>query len=259
MSKKNKPVSNFTVDPFIKWAHKSGRIFIFCFTAYTFLVPLTMFIIYGVWPKFTDILPGLIAIFTMMIPVTIAEVGTYTPLLGSSSYLTFITGNLMNLKIPCALNAQKVAGVDANTTEGDAISLISTCVSSIVTTLVLAIGLLLIVPLKGFLQNPAVSAASGYLLPALFGCLMLGFLGSTGKTKIKNKMLVAVLPAILAAVLTIIGFLNAGTAGIALVIVIPMCIGIAYLLWKKGVVKVVNADGSDIIVKEDAPEVTPAE
>lgn len=254
MSKKNKSASNFTVDPFIKWAHKSGRIFVWSFIGYTILVPVVMCIVYGAWPKFKDILPGMISIFTLMIPTTIAEVGTYTPILGSSAYLTFATGNLMNLKIPCALNAQKVAGVDANTTEGDAISLISTCVSSIVTIIILAIGLLLIAPLKGFLQNPTVKAASGYLLPALFGCLMLGFMGSTGKTKIKNKLLVAVVPAILAAVLTVAGILNSGTAGLALVVVIPICIGIARILWKKGIVKMVNADGSDIVVEEETPE-----
>ena len=42
------------------------------------------------------------------------EVITYVPMLGvGGSYLGFVTGNLSNLKVPCALNAMQSAGVDA--------------------------------------------------------------------------------------------------------------------------------------------------
>ena len=86
--------------------------------------------------------------FTMALAMRIAEIGSYTPILGYSSYLTFATGNLMNLKIHCVVNAQKLAKVESSTPEGDAISLIATAISSIVTIIILAVGLLLIVPLQ---------------------------------------------------------------------------------------------------------------
>ena len=45
------------------------------------------------------------------------------------------------------------------------------------TLVVLAVGLLLVVPLQGVLQNPTISTATSYILPALFGCMALGILG----------------------------------------------------------------------------------
>ncbi len=237
--KKDKP--KVQLDPFIYWSHKTGRRFMLLFILYTFCLPFIMCAVYGVWPSFSQILPGAVSILALMVPTAIAEVGSYTPILGSSCYLTFATGNLMNLKIPCAMEAQKVAQVEQNTTEGDAIALISTCVSSIVTIVILALGLLLIVPLQGILQNEMVSTASGYILPALFGCMSLGILGrGNGPTYVKNKLLIIALPALLVSVLTIMGIASSGMAGYLLLIMIPLSILCARILWKKGIVKVVE-------------------
>ena len=238
MSKKDKKLAA-TVDPFTKRTHKTGRIFILAFCVYIFIVPLIMCAFYGVWPTFKQMLPGAVAILSINVPVCIAEVGSYTPILGSSCYLTFATGNLTNLKIPCALNAQKVAKVEQNTAEGDAVALISTCVSSIVTLIVLFVGVLLITPLTGILQNEYVSTASNYLLPSLFGCMTLGMVGrGNGKTYVKNKLLIVVVPAALIAVLTVMGIASTGMAGLLILVMIPVTILCARILWKTGIVKV---------------------
>ena len=209
------------------------------FLLYTFMIPIVMCTVYGCWPTIKQLLPGLISITALMAPTSIAEIGSYTPILGSSTYLTFATGNVMNLKIPCALEAQKTAKVEQNTTEGDAIALIATCVSSIVTIIVLFIGLLLIVPLQGLLQNEFMQTASNYILPALFGCMSLGLLGKgNGKTYVKNKLLIGVVPAILVSLLTIAGIASTGLAGYLLIIMIPLGILCGRILWKKGVIKV---------------------
>ncbi|MDD7143043.1 MAG: hypothetical protein PUI73_04535 [bacterium] len=247
MSKKEKK-QNAAIDAYTKNTHRTGRIFVLMFCVYIMVVPLVICAVYGVWPTFKQMLPGAIAILSINVPVCIAEVGSYTPILGSSCYLTFATGNLMNLKIPCALNAQKVAKVEQNTAEGDAIALISTCVSSIVTLIVLFIGVLLIAPLKGILQNEYFSTASNYLLPALFGCMTLGMIGrGNGPTYVKNKLLIMVVPAVLISILTVMGIASTGLAGILILVMIPVTILCARILWKLGIVKVLpnpNASGS---------------
>ncbi len=246
MKKNNTEKHTFVVDPFIKWAHKYGRIFIFGFIAYTLLIPTIICVVYDCFPSFSSIVPGLISILTMMVPTSIMEIATYTPILGSSAYLTFATGNLINLKIPCAINAQKVAGVDGNTTEGDAIALISTCVSSIVTIIVLAAGLVLVIPLQGFLSSPTFQIASNYLLPALFGALVLGFIGgSGGGTIIKNKLLCTIPAVVLVSVLSILGIAGAGMAGLFVVVAIPLSILTARILWKKGVIRLEKIQPKD--------------
>lgn len=241
---KSKEASTVKVDPFTKWAHKTGRRFMLSFLLYTFCIPLIICAIYDCWPSIKMLVPGLIAICAIMLPTSIAEVASYVPILGSSTYLTWATGNLMNLKIPCAIEAQKIAKVEANTTVGDCISLISTCIASVTTIIILAIGMLLLVPLKGILQNEVIATASNYILPALFGCMSLGIIGrGSAPTYIKNRLLIALVPAALVSILAIVGIASSGLAGYLLLVMIPISILAARILWKKGIVKVAPNPG----------------
>ena len=243
MAKEKKVKEKVALDPFTEWAHKSGRVFMVLFIAYMLVIPFIVCTVYDCMPSFKMCLPGLIAITAIMGPASIAEVGSYTPILGSSTYLTFASGNVMNLKIPCIINAQQIAKVEPNTVEGDAIALIATAVSSAVTIIILAIGVVLLSFIKPVLENPYVVTASDYLLPALFGCMALGLLSSgNGKTKVKNHLLPAVIPALLVTVLTVLGIGSTGLAGILIIVMIPVTILCARILWKKGIVKVVPVE-----------------
>ena len=243
MAKEKKVKEKVALDPFTEWAHKSGRVFMVLFIAYMLVIPFIVCIVYDCMPSFKMCLPGLIAITAIMGPASIAEVGSYTPILGSSTYLTFASGNVMNLKIPCIINAQQIAKVEPNTVEGDAIALIATAVSSAVTIIILAVGVVLLSFIKPVLENPYVVTASDYLLPALFGCMALGLLSSgNGKTKVKNHLLPAVVPALLVTALTVLGIGSTGLAGILIIVMIPVTILCARILWKKGIVKVVPVE-----------------
>ena len=243
MAKEKKVKEKVALDPFTEWAHKSGRVFMVLFIAYMLVIPFIVCTVYDCMPSFKMCLPGLIAITAIMGPASIAEVGSYTPILGSSTYLTFASGNVMNLKIPCIINAQQIAQVEPNTVEGDAIALIATAVSSAVTIIILAIGVVLLSFIKPVLENPYVVTASDYLLPALFGCMALGLLSSgNGKTKVKNHLLPALVPALLVTALTVLGIGSTGLAGILIIVMIPVTILCARILWKKGIVKVVPVE-----------------
>lgn len=230
------------VDPFTEWAHKSGRIFMIIFTVYMIAMPFVICMVYDCMPSFAMCAPGLATILLIMAPMSVAEIGSYTPILGSSSYLTFASGNLMNLKMPCIINAQRIAKVEQSTVEGDAIALIATAVSSSVTILILALGMVLLVFIQPLLANEAFATASNYLLPALFGSMSLGLLGGGGKTKIKNRLLPAAIPALIVSVLTILGIASSGIAGILMIVMIPVTLLCARIFWKKGVVKVVPVE-----------------
>ena len=243
MAKEKKVKEKVALDPFTEWAHKSGRVFMVLFIAYMLVIPFIVCTVYDCMPSFKMCLPGLIAITAIMGPASIAEVGSYTPILGSSTYLTFASGNVMNLKIPCIINAQQIAKLEPNTVEGDAVALIATAVSSAVTIIILAIGVVLLSFIKPILENPYVVTASDYLLPALFGCMALGLLSSgNGKTKVKNHLLPALVPALLVTALTVLGIGSTGLAGILIIVMIPVTILCARILWKKGIVKVVPVE-----------------
>ena len=92
------------------------------------------------------------------------------------TYLSFVTGNIANLKLPCAINAMEGAKVKANSEEGEVVSTIAIATSAIVTTIVLAIGVIAFAPFLGsFTNSPLLQPAFKMVLPALFGALGAGY------------------------------------------------------------------------------------
>jgi hypothetical protein len=103
---------------------------------------------------------------------SVVEFLIYTPMLGAGGgYLAFITGNLINMKIPCAVNARDIVGAKTGTPENEIISTLSIATSSLVTILVLAVGVALLIPLQPLLQSPILAPAFDNVVPALFGAM----------------------------------------------------------------------------------------
>ena len=66
----------------------------------------------GAMPDLGAVAKGFLAIGLVWMGSSIGEYILYTPMLGAGgSYLAFITGNLINMKIPCAINARDIVGV----------------------------------------------------------------------------------------------------------------------------------------------------
>ena len=129
---------------------------------------------------------GFAQIAIIYIPNCIVEFLIYTPMLGAGgSYLGFITGNMINMKIPCALNARDIAGTEAGTTENEIVSTLSIAASSLVTTVVIALGVLLMIPLRPVLEADVLQPAFDNVVPALFGAMAVKYFR-------KGKELVAI-------------------------------------------------------------------
>lgn len=171
------------MDPFQKWAHSWGRFGTFIALLYMIALPFIICIAFDCMPKIGDILnTSTIGILLIYIPVGFSEALSYIPILGSSSYLGFITGNIMNLKFPCAVNGMKVANVEQNTPEGDAVATVSIAVSSIVAIVILAAAALLSSFIRPIFETPAMNTAKDYVIPALFGSMALGLFANTGNS-----------------------------------------------------------------------------
>ncbi|MDY4079099.1 MAG: hypothetical protein SOY42_10020, partial [Clostridium sp.] len=168
------------IDPFQAWSHRWGRVGTFIALVYMIAVPFIVLGYYGCIPSLGQVFNlSTISILMIYIPVGFSEALSYTPILGSSTYLTFITGNIMNLKLPCAVNAMKIAEKEPNTPEGEAVSCVAVAVSSIMTIVILALAALLSAWISPIFELPAVKTASNYIIPALFGSLTLGLFSST--------------------------------------------------------------------------------
>ena len=226
-------------EKYIKSIHRLGRLGSIGALGFMVGIPLVICAIYSCFPDFGLVLQSGTGLLAMFIPIAISEVFSYAPVLGSASYITFITGNVMNLKLPVAINAIDIAGVEQSTDEGDAVVTVAFGASSIVTMAIIALGVILLVPLQPIFAIPAVKTATGYMLPALFGGLALGiFNGRSGKYNIKGKLLGAVPAVIIVIILMIMGVPLSTYQGFVIVGMIPVTILTSWLMYKKGIIKV---------------------
>jgi len=209
--------------------HRNGRIWNISVMCLLMAFPITVAILFGVSPDWNALLAGLIATAPMYWAVGAIETVTFVPMLGAGgSYLSFVTGNISNLKLPCAINALEQNEVSANSEEGEVISTIAIATSSIVTTLILILGVILIVPLTPILESTTLEPAFAQILPALFGGLGVAFVSKVWK--------LAVAPVLLMLVLFIfVPALNESTVGIMVPISALFTIGVGRILYKRGV------------------------
>ena len=157
---------------------------------------------------------------------SIAEFLIYTPMLGSGGgYLAFITGNLINMKIPCAVNARDMVGAKSGTKENEIISTLSIATSSLVTIIVLAAGVALLTPLRPLLQEPVLQPAFDNVVPALFGAMAYKYYKSNLKT--------ALLPLTVMSILFMIVPSLTGSTSFMIIPSGAMAIGIAYFFYKR--------------------------
>ncbi|MEA4911993.1 MAG: hypothetical protein VB092_05175 [Oscillospiraceae bacterium] len=136
----------------------------------------------GVWPNAGKFFAGFLPTMAIFGPAGIIEFFTYAPMLGTSGlYCGFLTGNLSNLKVPCALNALNTTDTQASTEEGEIVSAVAVCVSSMVTIVILAVGILCFSFVTDTLDSPALAPAFANILPALFGGLGLVYISKSPK------------------------------------------------------------------------------
>ena len=209
--------------------HFYGRVWGIIVGAVLIAFPIILSVIFGALPNGEILLKGLFATAPMYWAVGIIEIFTYVPMLGAGgTYLSFVTGNISNLKLPCAIDAMERAHVKASSEEGEVISTIAIAVSSIVTTIIIILGVVCIVPLTPVLENPVLVPAFDMILPALFGGLAVVFISKNAKLSIAPIILML-------ALFIFVPALNASTVGIMVPVGVVFTVIVARILYKKGV------------------------
>lgn len=207
--------------------HRIGRIMLCLSIVILVSVPFVIGAINGVMPDMKGVLSGFFRVGIIYIPVSIVEFLVYAPMLGvGGSYLSFITGNVTNMKIPCVMNAKDIAGTESGTPEHEIISTISVATSAIATTLVIVVGVILLVPLQPILQDEALLPAFNNVVPALFGALGLKYFIKSPK--------IAVIPLVSMSLLCILVPVAISQTSLLLLPSGGMALLIGYILFKKG-------------------------
>ncbi len=221
--------------------HIIGRTVSLITLALLLAAPFAMGAYLGAMPDLGATAKGFLSIGIVWMLSSVAEYLIYTPMLGAGgSYLAYITGNLLNMKIPCAMNAKDLVGAKSGTKENEIISTLSIATSSLVTIVVLALGVALLVPLQPVLQSPTLQPAFNSVVPALFGAMAYKYF--------RGHMNIAVYPLVLMSVLFI---LLPGLVANTSMMIVPsgaIAIFVAYRIFKK------KNENVEEAVAEDATE-----
>ena len=221
-------------------AHRLGRIGALISILFMVGIPIVICVVYDVIPSFNEVITTAVGLLAVYVPTALSEFVSYTPMLGTACYITFITGNVGNMKIPCALNAMEMTDSPLGTERGDTVSAIAVSVSSMVTMAIIALGVVLLVPLPPILQNPTVQVATSFMLPALFGSMVVTNVANnkSGEYRIKNRVLTMLAPmACVIAFHYLVMPIN-GKEGYTMIATIPLTIALAYIMYRTGIVKV---------------------
>ncbi len=207
--------------------HMIGRIMMISAILLLVAVPFCIGMIYGGRIDTKGFLAGFLNVAIIYVPVALVEFLVYTPMLGvGGSYISFITGNVTNMKIPCAINARDIAKTEVGTPENEIISTISTATSAIVTTLVIVVGVILLAPLQPVLDSEVLRPAFDNVVPALFGALALKYYLKGPKIAIAPILIMSLLCIFVPAMINETSILIIPSGGLALLI--------GFILFKKG-------------------------
>ena len=216
----------FSYDAYLNRTHWLGRIFSVSLLCMLVGAPFVIGGILGFMPDLAAAGKGLVTVGLIWLGSGVVEYLVYTPMLGAGgSYLAFITGNLINMKIPCAMNAREIVDAKTGTAENEIISTLSIATSSLVTILVLALGVLLLTPLQPVLQSPVLRPAFDQVVPALFGALAYRYY--------RKDVVLALIPLIVMSVLFILVPSLASSTSFMIIPSGALAIGLSWLKFRK--------------------------
>lgn len=159
--------SKVYIPDIIKW----GKITMLLGILTCFGPALVMSFIYGYMPPVSAIIAGTIAQMSVSGAFYIVEPISYFPILGiPGTYLTFLSGNTSNMRVPCASVAQEAAGVEMGSEKGSIVSTVGIAVSILVNVAILTVGAVVGNALINMMPIQFKEALN-FLLPALYGAV----------------------------------------------------------------------------------------
>ncbi len=206
--------------------HWIGRLWMGISMLYICTIPLWMGVYWKVSPDWSVFASGAVVSPLILMALSgIAEPIVYAPMVGiNGMYLSFVTGNLSNLKIPCVVKAQEIVGTKPGTEESEIVATLAVAVSSLVTILIIGVMVLCL----AFANLQELIKDQPYLPPA-FATVVYALFGSLGgKYIVKNPKLAAFPLVICLVVAVVLGFIgqNPGSAylfvGIAVTLVFAL-------------------------------------
>ena len=213
-------------ESYLKTTHRLGRLVSVMTLVLLVGAPFLIGSLLGTMPDLGAVARAFLSVGLVWTISSVVEFLVYTPMLGAGgSYLAFITGNLINMKIPCAINAKELVDAKSGTPQNEVIATLSIATSSLVTIVVLALGVALMIPLQPILQDPALAPAFDNVVPALFGAMAWRYY--------RKSPILALIPL---SVMTVLFTLVPSLTGSTSMMIIPsgaIAIGLSYMVYRR--------------------------
>ena len=226
MEEKKTAANQAAYEQYLKATHSLGRVLTAAVLLLLLAAPFAIGLYLGSMPNLGAAAKAFLGVGLVYLVSGIVEYLIYVPMLGAGgSYLAFITGNLINMKIPCAINARDIVGIKSGTPENEIVATLSIATSSLVTILVLAVGVALMIPLQPVLQSPVLQPAFENVVPALFGAMACKYYRA-------NRIIALIVLGVMSLLFIFVPSLIGSTS----MMVIPsgaLAIGLAYLSFRK--------------------------
>ena len=169
---------------YVPQVNKIGKITGYLGVLLSFTPALVLAVVYGILPKPAALLTAFISGASAFGVLWFVEPISYFPVVGAAgTYMAFLSGNISNMRIPCASMAQVAADVEPGTEKGSVVAILGTSVLSML--------------------PDTIKAALNYLLPALFGALLVQF-----GMKMKKHSVIMVVFAIILYFMIGMGYFN---------------------------------------------------
>lgn len=210
---------------YIDSVHIWGRIWSIGALIVLFMVPVAFCLYYKVWPEGSMVLSAFLLVAPMFWVSSVVEVIAFTPMLGAGgAYLSFVTGNISNLKLPCSMSILQKENVKATSEEGEILSTISVASSAITTTIIIAAGVFILNPVFSEIKDtPVVKSVLPYVSAALFGALAASYMRKYWK--------IAVAPIFVGVLIFVItGMTGEASLGVGTVVFATIVIAVASAL-----------------------------
>jgi hypothetical protein len=138
-----------------------------------FLPSLYLYMAHGVFPPFGVALKAWGMIAAIYGAFYIVEPISYYPVLGlTGTYISFLSGNISNLRLPCSAVAQEAVGTEPGTPESEIVSTIGLAGSVLTNLFFVSLAAVAGAAILGLLPAAVQEAFRAYTVPAIFGAMM---------------------------------------------------------------------------------------
>ena len=152
-----------------------GRLILLLALFGTFLPVLHLWVFHGVVPDSSVLWQAATMIGSIMIVSWLVEPLAYFPILGiSGTYMSWLAGNISNMRVPVSAVAQQSAGAEEGSPEGDIASTLGIGTSVLINLAVIMLAVVFGAQIIGVLPE-TVRTAFDFILPAVFGAVLASF------------------------------------------------------------------------------------